>query len=231
MPTVEPSRYKRRSFVYRRLVAAGATFVEIGDAAVADAFPGQAGLPGRLALADLSPFPRQGYKGPDAMAWLGAQGFTAPEANNRAQIQNDGALLVRLADTEALLLPDPAKPVSGAIQTEEPRPGAGCYAVPRRDSHAWFLLTGRLAEPCLRKLCGVDLRPAQFPDLSVAQTSVARLTAIVIRRDLGETPGYHLLADSASALYFWDVLMDAMREFHGDAAGIRALRTLAGDAD
>ena len=224
MPSVEPSHYTRRSFVYRRLVEAGAAFVEVDGSAVADAFPGQGGLPGRLALIDLSPLPRYGYKGRGVMTWLAARGVAAPETNNRAHIADNGTLVARLADTEALLLPGPATP--GAVPETDPGPDARCYSVPRRDSHAWFMLTGRLARPCLEKLCGVDLRPDRFSDLSVAQTSVARLTAILIRQDLGGTPGFHLLADSASALYFWDVLTDAMKEFHGAPAGLRALGTL-----
>lgn len=227
MPPVEPTRYPRRSFVYRRLVEAGAAFVERDGAAVAESFPGRGGLPGRLALVDLSPLPRYGYKGPNVMPWLSARGFAIPEVNNRARAQESGALVVRLADTEALLLPDPSSPRPAANEDADPEPAAGCYSAPRRDSHAWFLLTGRLAHPCLQKLCGVDLRPDRFPNLAVAQAPVARLSTIVLRQDLGAAPAFHLLADSASALYFWDVLIDAMKEFHGAPAGVRALRALA----
>lgn len=230
MPPVEPSHYTRRSFVYRRLVDAGAAFVEVDGSAVADAFPGQGGLPGRLALIDLSPLPRYGFKGRGVVTWLAAHGIAAPETNNRAQTANDGTLVARLADTEALLLPDLAIPGALTIPEADPGPDARCYTVPRRDSHAWFMLTGHLAQPCLQKLCGVDLRPDRFSDLSVAQTSIARLSAILIRQDLGDTPCFHLLADSASALYFWDVLTDAMKEFHGAPAGLRALAALARDA-
>ena len=102
------------------------------------------------------------------------------------------------------------------------------YPVPRRDSHAWFLLTGAEAAALFAKLCAVDLRPAKFAHLSVAQTSVARLSAIVIRDDQGGTPAYHLLADSASAEYLWDVLLDAMAEFDGRAVGLLAVKALAG---
>ncbi len=224
MPTIEPGNHARRSFVYRRLIEAGARFVEIGGGAVADGFPGQGGLPGRLALIDLSPLPRGGFKGREAMQWLATRGLAAPDTNNRARTVDGGTLIARLADTEALLLCDPLAPRTPALP--DPEPGTRCYPVPRRDSHCWFMLTGRFAEPCLRKLCGVDLRPTRFPDLAVAQTSLARLSAILIRQDRGDTPAYHLLADSASALYFWDVLIDAMREFHGAPAGLHALRTL-----
>ena len=226
MSDVDPSRFKRRSFVYRRLIEAGANFVQVGDGAVADAMPGRGGLPRRLALVDLSPLPRYGFRGRGTMAWLAAQGLTPPAANNRARIQDGGALHARLADTEVLILPDPAAPEGRAIGLAAPPPDAGCYPVPRRDSHAWFLLTGRLAVPCLQKLIAVDLDPDGFPDLSVAQTIAARLATIVIRHNLGATPAFHLLSDSASAIYFWDVLIDAMREFHGAAAGLSAIRAL-----
>ncbi len=224
MPTVEPGNHARRSFVYRRLIDAGACFVEVEGSAVADGFPGQGGLPGRLALIDLSPLPRDGFKGREAMHWLATRGLRAPDTNNRARIVDGGTLIARLADTEALLLCDPLAPQMLAFP--DPEPGTRCYPVPRRDSHCWFMLTGRLAEKCLRKLCGVDLRPERFSDLAIAQTSVARLSTILIRQDRGDTPAYHLLADSASALYFWDALIDAMRELHGAPAGLRALRTL-----
>jgi len=227
MSKVEPSRYLRRSFVYQRLIDAGAEFAEVHGSAMADAFPGRGGLPDRLALADLSPLPRSGYKGPGVMAWLSAQGLTPPDANNRARIGNDGVVVARLADTEALLLPDLARIRRGAFKVTEPNPDTGCFPAPRRDSHAWFMLTGRLARCCLAKLCGIDLRLEKFVDLSVAQTSAARLSTVIIRQDLGGTPAFHLLADSASALYFWDVLTDAMQEHHGGPIGLRALEALA----
>jgi len=62
-----------------------------------------------------------------------------------------------------------------------------CFPVPRRDASFWFALTGREAAAMLAKLCGVGLRPKRFADRSVAQTSVARMSAIVIRNDLGGT--------------------------------------------
>lgn len=224
MRTVEPGNHARRSFVYRRLIEHGAIFAEVAGSAVADSFPGQGGLPGRLALIDLSPLPRWGFKGREVMPWLASRGVAAPAVNNHARTLDDGSLIARLADTEALLLCDPLAP--RILVLPDPESGTPCYSVPRRDSHCWFMLTGRLAEPCLRKLCGVDLRPERFPDLAVAQTSVARLSAILIRQDRCGTTAFHLLADSASAVYLWDVLIDAMREFNGAPGGLRALRAL-----
>ena len=221
-----PSRFPRRSFVYRQLLNAGAEFAEIGDAAVAVRYPGRGGLASRLALADFSPLPRCGFKGPLALSWLRDQGAEVPEANNQAILQPDGSLIARLADTEALLLGDIDPSVDAADWWRTTEPGEGCYPAPRRDSHAWFLLCGQQAPECLAKLCGVDLRPRHFDALEVAQTMVARLPAIVIRHDRGGVWAYHLLADSASAVYFWDALIDAMGEFFGGPAGLNAVREL-----
>lgn len=221
----DPARHRRRSFIYRRLIAAGASFIAVDDAAVADALPDEEAAVGRLGLADLSPMPRTGFKGPDALAWLAGQGLTMPTGNNSAARQLDGMLAVRLSDGEALLL-CALSGGAGRIAHLEAAAGPGCHPAPRRDSHAWFMLTGKHAVDCLRKLCGVDLRLHKFADHAVAQTSVARLSAIVIRDDRAGAPAFHLLADSAAAGFFWDALIDAMAEFDGRPVGLGALRRL-----
>jgi sarcosine oxidase subunit gamma len=71
----------------------------------------------------------------------------------------------------------------------------------------------------MAKLCGMDLRPKRFPAGSIAQTSVARLNAIVI----AQAGGFYLLADSAAAEYFWACLTDAMAEFGGSTIGAACL--------
>jgi sarcosine oxidase subunit gamma len=100
--------------------------------------------------------------------------------------------------------------------------------VPRASSHCWFRITGSAAPSLFAKICGVDLRPHKFADLAIAQTSVVRLTGIIIRDDLAGAPAFHLLADSASGEYVWDCVLDAMAEFGGCAADLTALRQLAG---
>jgi sarcosine oxidase subunit gamma len=100
--------------------------------------------------------------------------------------------------------------------------------MPRAESHAWFLVTGERAPGMFAKICGVDLRPHRFAIGAIAQTSLAKMSAIVIRADLGEVPAYHVLADSASAEYLWGCLLDAMAEFAGAPVGWAAARQLAG---
>ncbi len=80
----------------------------------------------------------------------------------------------------------------------------------------------------LAKLCGVDLSPDTFADYSVAQTSVARTGAVIVRHDIEGTLCYYLLGESSTILYMWTCLIDVMTEFDGQILGLRALDNLRG---
>ncbi len=224
----------RRSFVNRKLEAAGANLFNLDGAAVAADFgdpAGEAAAARRLGLADLSPLPRAGFKGTGSADWLAGQDVAVPEDANLARRQADGALVARLGPNAVLLLGglDGSGTVlarlAQAWTAETPGPPRG-YPVPRQDSHAWFLVTGAHAAAMFAKLCAVDLRPEHFPQDRIAQTSVAQISAIVLRDDRDSVPAYHLLANSAAAEYLWDRLIDAMAEFDGRPVGWSALREL-----
>ncbi len=213
----------RTSFVRVPLAALCAVPVEeVGGGLVATRVPGE-NPAAPVVLLDLSPLPRTGFKGADTARWLAAQGLEFPEAHNWATAQPDGSLLARLSPGEFLLLgridgaPCAVERLQAAWSWEAE---AGmCFPVPRQDSHAWLHLRGPKAPQAMAKVCGIDLRPHRFPVGSIAHTSVARLNAIVI----AHAGGFHLLADSASAEYFWECLADAMAEFGGSVAGIASL--------
>lgn len=219
----------RRGFHHRDLEAAGATFRDLDDASVAWAY-GEDGAAEQerarsLGIADLSPLPRAGFKGRDTAAWLAGQGVAVGDDSNRAYACGTGSLAARLAPGEVLLL--------GALDGSDPLPrtlteawagDAGlCFPVPRRDASFWFLITGEHTTSMFAKICGVDLRPKAFADGAIAQTSVARSNAIIIRADLGALPAFHMLGDSASAGYMWMCLLDAMAEFDGGPVGLEAV--------
>lgn len=217
---VTPEHFNRRSFIYPRLIEAGAEFTEVVDTAVAARYPHDAPP---LGLVDLSPMPRTGIKGPGALEWLAGQGWPVPGENNQAAHTESGGLVLRLGNREAFVLPSSRGDGDTVRTLEHSIPGDGAWHMPRRDTHAWFLLRGDAAVECMAKLCGVDLREDRFPRGAIAQTSVARLNTIVCREIAGATPGFHLLADSASAIWFWDALLDAMQEFGGGPLGIHEL--------
>lgn len=233
---LDPATLKRRSFIYRKLAAAGAEFAEANGGAVAMRYPGkgdEAAAARRMALADLSVLPHWGLKGRGTMEWLAAQGLVIGADSNKAYPQSGGELAAKLAPSEIFLLDSLAG--TGALigrlndawkwAASAPRPQQG-YPTPRQDSHAWFMVTGSHAPEMFSKICGVDLRPAHCPIGSIAQTSVAKMSAIIIRADLGQTSAYHVLADIASADYLWGCLEDAIAEYDGRIVGLAALRAL-----
>jgi sarcosine oxidase subunit gamma len=238
LPKVFAHNQKRRSPLYRTTQAAGAWFETVNGGAVpghyGEALAEQA-LARRMGIADLSVLPRTGFKGTGTVDWLTAQGLTIGDDSNMAYRQQGGELAARLAPTEIFLL-DSLAATGGLIGTlnaawnwgtEKPRKLIG-YPMPRQDSHAWFMVTGSSAPEMFAKICGIDLRSHKFAQGRVAQTSLAKMSGIVIRADLGPVPAFHLLADIASAEYLWGAVLDAMAEFGGAPVGLTALRALAG---
>ncbi len=235
-----PQDFACRSFVYRKLAERGASFEALGDFAVARDFgdpAAEAEAARRMGLADLSPLARLGVKGAGTADWLAGQGIKVPEESNRAVRQASGVLAARLAPAELFLLAglagerEPIDAIANAWRAESQPPASPQgYLVPRQHSHFWFLVTGDCAAPMFAKLCGVDLRPGKFPDGQIAQTSLARMTGLIVRDDQRGTLAYHVLGDGASGEYLWDCLLDAMVEFDGAPVGLDAVRGLAGAA-
>ena len=229
MATITPTDARHRSFVYRKLMALGATFVSLSDGAVA-ANLAEVGADAveRMAICDLSGLPRVGFKGRDALDWLRGFGFDCGDTPNRTYSQPNGVLVAVLAPTEALLLSPLAEPALTLADTAREcslNDGIRRYPVPRADMNFEFLVSGWHSAEMFSKVCGVDLRPAVFTADGVAQTSVARLNAIVVRADVGKTPAYRILGDSASAEYMWDSLLDAIAEYGGLVVGLADMRS------
>src|SRR5690625_4686098 len=170
--SVAPEDFNRRSFVYPKLVEAGAEFAEIHGAAVALRYPRRP-VP-ELGLVDLSPLERTGMRGPAVPDWLAQQGLPMPEPANRAAYSDKGVTILRLGQTELMCLCDFRGDGQTVARLEATMPGKGVWHLPHQDSHFWFMLYGPDAVDCLHKICGVDLRPQSFGPGSVAQTSVAR---------------------------------------------------------
>ncbi len=235
--SMTPEAQPYRSFVYRQLQAAGAHFSHCRQAAIAAGYAGsdieQARLQ-HLALADLSPLPRLGFKGIGVPAWLQGQGVNMPEAANTAVADPQYGLVARLGHNELLLLGrDAAQGDAQERLTETWQ--AGGQDIPaqgnlllRAHSHACFGLYGAFADQVLAKLCAVDLRPQTFARHAVALTSVARVGAIIVRDDVAGVTGYQVLVDGSYAVYLLDCLSDAMAEFDGDFIGVDALAAAAG---
>lgn len=179
-----------------------------------------------LALIDLSALPRAGIKGKCLSQWIESKRYEVDEEPNRAYAQRDGVLIARLSPGELMLLANPADASMDAM-TYSLEATYNCYPVRRQDSHYWFALTGVRCPAMLAKLCSVDLSPDIFADGTVAQTSVARTSAVIVRHDIEDVLCYYLLGDSSTILYMWTCLVDAMKEFDGQILTPPALDNLA----
>ncbi|TDO95341.1 sarcosine oxidase subunit gamma [Marinomonas balearica] len=171
---------------------------------------------------------RIGFRGKGAIAFLREQGVTIPEKPNQATFSGGFAVL-RLSFTEIWLLDIE----SDSNETFEPKQKSkseyiaalesaaknspDVYRLFCQHSHALFSFNerdkGTLAN-LFAKICGVDLRESVFPSGSIAQTSVARVNAVVFKQVISEkTERYYLLSDISSSEYLWDALVDAAGEF------------------
>ena len=223
---VDPLAYARRSPLRRRLEAEGAAWGDLGDVAVAETI-GDAAPSGGIAIVDLSPLPRLGFKGRGTIPAMQSRGITVEATPNRAFRQPDGGLCLVLAPGEVILLSNLAGDGERLAQLESGwriEDEERTYPLPRRDSHAWLAVAGQAAPEMFAKLCAIDLRRDKFPDLAIAQTSIAKMSAILTRGDIGADPVFHLLVDSAAALYFCDCLLDASDEFGGRIFGLKELQ-------
>ncbi|MBF0268417.1 MAG: sarcosine oxidase [Alphaproteobacteria bacterium] len=180
--------------------------------------PRQQGLPA-LAMADFSLQPRLGFKGAGTADWLAAQGLALPQDPNQSVTDSQGRIVARLSWGEFLLLGD----YSGLESAWSFEAAPLCFPLPRLHSHAWIVISGEAAPKMMAKICGVDLRTHQFAQGRIAQTSVARLNAIVIADRIKGRAGFHLLSDISTSQYLWDCLCDAMLEFDGAPVDAKAL--------
>ena len=154
-------------------------------------------LTGRSQAVSPSPISRwrrvPGVKGPGARAWLEGQGYGPLPRPNAAMRGTSGVLVAMLGETEALLLRTGDTPPlwsfgSGAALA----PGA--YPVPRGEGTFWITISGPATPEIFACVCGVDLRPKSFANLQVAQTMVAKASAIIIRDDAVARAGFTSLA-------------------------------------
>ncbi|MBJ9984700.1 sarcosine oxidase [Acinetobacter sp. S40] len=179
----------------------------------------------KSAIIDLTNLSRVGFRGADTANYLSSFGFYLPEVPNFALQQADGSWVARLSATEYLLLGSLTDFGERINQLENgwTMDDRANYLLPRQDSHAWLQLTGETAAWVMAKLCGVDLSSEVFAIGQIAQTSVARVNAIVINVSDTQTQKFDILCDRMAALYLWEVLQDAITEFDGKAVGIEGL--------
>ena len=238
MATLDPTSVQRRSPLNRRHVSSHALFKEFSGSILVGHYGDNKSIQEEysqaqmLAVCDLSTLPRIGFKGLGAPSWLEMQKLKLPILPNTAKCQHTGSLVAKLSDQEILMLSDifalsnDVGTLSDKAEMDHQNYDKQTYILPRGDSHCWLAIPGTKASEMFSKICGVDLRTHKFAQGDIAQTSVAKTNAVVIRNDLGGIPGFYILSDISGVEFLWDCLLDAMHEYGGYPVGISALQRL-----
>jgi glycine cleavage system aminomethyltransferase T len=93
---------------------------------------------------------------------------------------------------------------------------------------AQFLLAGPASRDVLRKLTSLNVSEKALPDSGCGQASLAHVRAIILRRDLGPLPAFHLLVSREYGESVWDAVLHAGQEFLITQFGLKALHLLEG---
>ena len=85
---------------------------------------------------------------------------------------------------------------------------------------------GPHSQELLSKVCGLDFHPSVFPNETAKQSSLAKTTQLIIRRDIGELSAFSIIGSQSLGSYVWDTMMEAGREFGVVPIGTAALAAL-----
>ncbi|MDA9625241.1 hypothetical protein N9S57_00545 [Luminiphilus sp.] len=164
-----------------------------------------------LALRDLSLQQRSGVRGAGASAYLVQQSYPLPNAPNQLVPTDSGGWVMSLSHREFWLLQPDQEAIASAMQGEAL--AADVWPLYCQHGHAWLQLAGAPRAEVMATLCGVDVSQAAFPEGSVVQTQVARVTSIIAHHAEGQASVFSLFVDQSLAVYLWEALEDAITAF------------------
>lgn len=153
-------------------------------------------------------------------------GVTAP-AVGRAMAGTAGGVEVlglRLAEDHGLVLGPPGAPPDAIQRATTGHPCA--HLVNVTSGLAGFRLAGPAARAILATVTALDVAPAALPDLACAETGLARVHAVLLRRDLGGLPAFEVYLARNYGAYVWEALLDAGRTRGLAPCGLEAERLL-----
>lgn len=189
----------------------------------------------------------------DHFGWVTATQFTSPEEEERGVLENVGLadvswlrtwdvkgevslpqppisnpkMVWKLARGHWLVMCDPHEVATVCEELERGSEATDCYHVTDVTSvYTALLLAGPQAKVVLNKLTALDLSEAEMPNLRCAQTGLAHVHAIVLRKDLVEVPSYRLFVGREHGEYIWDAVIEAGCEFGIVPFGLTALQHL-----
>jgi len=169
----------------------------------------------KISMHDHTLFSRVGFRGRGVASFLREQGINVPTVPNQSLVTAAGVLVLRLSNTEFWLI-DTDKSQHEFIEALElaSKGVANVYRLYCQHSHGCFLVKGKNTPNMFAKVCGVDLSEKVFECSSIAQTSVARVNAIIAKQVISDEEGYFVLSDIAGSQHLWNAISDASTEFN-----------------
>jgi len=221
----------RSTPLYETAQRLGARFIEMGQWRFPEVYTSVeaeiAAIRAGCGLADVSPHGKVQVEGEAAAQALRAAFGQAPEAIG-AGAAVDAGHLYRLRRDLFFLSTPPGGEVSALARITAAVSQQGVFVTATDLSQALsdLRLIGPASVQVLAKVCGLDFRPAAFPDQTAKYSSLAKTRQLIIRRDFGPLPAYTLLGEASLAAYVWGVVMEAGQEFGIQPVGVGALRAL-----
>lgn len=168
-----------------------------------------------ISMHDHTLFSRVGFRGKGVESFLREQGLNVPTVPNQSVVTAAGVLVLRLSNTEFWVI-DTDKSQHEFIEALElaSKGVANVYRLYCQHSHGCFLVRGENTSNMFAKVCGVDLSEKAFECASIAQTSVARVNAIIAKQIISGEEGYLVLSDIAGTQHLWNAIADASAEFN-----------------
>jgi sarcosine oxidase subunit alpha len=191
----------------------------------------------RVGLCDISPVGKLDLKGRQLapiLERLFSPGTLPPVGHGQRMAQKDAdgitgvkGVCCRLSGDHVVLLTEPGTLLVEQTFTRQLNMTDECIHLTNLTSAlAGVQLVGPCSRELLRKLTALDLSPHRFADLTCAQGEVAKVPALVIRADVGNTPAYEVYCGREFAEYLWDALRDAGQEFGAMPFGVATQRLL-----
>jgi aminomethyltransferase len=206
----------RLTALYHEHVTAGAALVERDGWLLPRSYGNptveQTALREAAGLLDISPNGKVDLKSDDLDAALGAtfKGSGRVAVRRAVPAGERGTTRVcRLTDGQALLVTAPDALQNTLDALGKVASAQTCTHVADLTSALCGLrLVGPRAPAVLERLSWLDLAPDRFADSALAQGSVARIHALIVRRDTAGLTGYDLYVERDLGAYLWDVLLE-----------------------
>lgn len=239
VPSVPISTAQRLSALHHVHLRHGATMVEEAGWQRPRSYGDPAGEATKaraaVGLLDLSPLGKISVKGTALRATLEAAwpGSTAgADARRAVRPGQGGPLIGGLSEQEVLVLTAPVDREATLDRLEQCAAATTTATVDAQvvdvtSGLAGLRVVGPRARDLLRLCTALDVRETQFPNQALAETSLARVHALVVRDDLGGLSAFSIFFDRDYAEFVWDWLFHAGHDLGIVPLGLAAEALLA----